>query len=90
MVSALAPGVTKSGQQDVTDVLSGYGQGNRPIPILPNQVYAFDPATNRSRVLADGFGRPNGLAANVDDSVVYIGDTGADIGNKTIDYQGPR
>ena len=58
--------------------------------MLPNQVYSFHPSTNDSRVVADGFGRPNGMAANDDGTKVSIGDTGANIGNGTTDYQGSR
>lgn len=45
---------------------------------------------NSSRVVADGFGRPNGIAGNADGSRIYIGDTGANVGNGTADLQGPR
>lgn len=67
-----------------------YEDGSRPTPVLPNQVYAWNPTINDTRVVADGFGRPNGITVNVDGSIFYIGDTGADIGNGTLDTQGPR
>lgn len=57
---------------------------------MPNQVYAFDPTTNDVRVAADGFGRPNGLTLSADGKRIYIGDTGAQVGNGTVDFQGPR
>ena len=41
-------------------------------------------------MVADGFGRPNGLAFSPDGRTAYIGDTGANIGNATLDTQGPR
>lgn len=69
---------------------TGHLEGNRPDPILPNQVYSYDPLTGDARVVADGFGRPNGIAVSADQSTVYIGDTGASIGNGTTDFQGPR
>ena len=40
--------------------------------------------------MADDFGRPNGIAASADGKTVYIGDTGASVGNGTTDSQGPR
>ena len=70
------------------DLLVGFLQGDRSKPILPDQVYSFNPFTNDSRVVADGFGRPNGLAASADGKKVYVGDTGASIGNNTLDFQG--
>ena len=57
---------------------------------MPNQVYSYDPATNDLRVVADGFGQPNGITFGNDGATAYIGDTGANIGNGTVDYQGPR
>jgi gluconolactonase len=70
--------------------MPGFLAGNRPTPLLPNQVYSYNPLTKDLRVVADGFGRPNGLAASADQRTIYIGDTGAMIGNGTEDYQGPR
>jgi gluconolactonase len=58
-----------------TDPIYGYEQGYRPRPALPNQVYRFDPVTRNVRAMADGFGRPNGICFNPDESVVYITDT---------------
>ena len=53
-------------------------------------MYSYDPVTKSNRVVADGFGRPNGLARNAEGTKIYIGDTGANIGNGTVDVQGPR
>ena len=64
--------------------------GNRPLPTLPNQVYSYNPFTKDNRVVADGFGRPNGIAINAEGDKIYIGDTGASVGNGTTDLQGPR
>ena len=53
-------------------------------------MYSFNPVTNETRVVADGFGRPNGLAVNAAGDTIYVGDTGAQVGNGTTDFQGPR
>ncbi|PCH37134.1 D-lactonohydrolase-like protein [Wolfiporia cocos MD-104 SS10] len=63
-----------------TDVTYGYLNRFRPQPLLPNQVYQFDPDTGHVRVVADGFGRPNGLAFSPDGRTAYIADTGASKG----------
>ena len=74
----------------LTDPIYGYLEGYAPAPVLPNQVYRFDPAAGTVRAIADGFGRPNGIAVNAAGSVVYIGDSGANVGNGTVDYTGQR
>ena len=58
-----------------TDPIYGYEQGFRPKPQLPQQVYRFAPSTGDIRVVADGFGRPNGIAFSPDEQTVYITDT---------------
>lgn len=58
-----------------TDPIYAWRQGIRPRPKLPNQVYRYDPATKDTRVVADGFGRPNGIAFSPDEKTVYITDT---------------
>ncbi|KIW17413.1 hypothetical protein PV08_04607 [Exophiala spinifera] len=73
-----------------TDPTYGYQEGLRPDPLLPNQIYRYDPVSNTTRVAADGFGRPNGITSSPDGSVLYVGDTGARVGDGTIDYQGSR
>lgn len=60
-----------------TDPSYGSLQGIRDSPKLPNQVYRHDPATNATRVVADGFQQPNGLAFNADASVLYVTDSNA-------------
>jgi sugar lactone lactonase YvrE len=40
--------------------------------------------------MADGFGRPNGIAFSSDQKTLYVGDTGALVGNGTINTTGPR
>lgn len=60
-----------------TDPSYGSLQGIRDAPRLPNQVYRHDPATNTTRVVADGFQQPNGLAFNADASLLYVTDSNA-------------
>ncbi|KAE8153128.1 hypothetical protein BDV25DRAFT_169481 [Aspergillus avenaceus] len=67
-----------------TDPIYAYMQGFRPKPQLPNQVYRFDPATKNIRVVADGLGRPNGIAFSPDEKIVYITDTSYDTGKEKV------
>ncbi|KAI3390742.1 hypothetical protein diail_8768 [Diaporthe ilicicola] len=61
-----------------TDPSYGSTQGIRGAPRLPNQVYRHDRAANTTRVVADGFQQPNGLAFNADESALFVTDAGAD------------
>ena len=74
-----------------TDPTYGYHQGIRPSPVLPCQVYRFEPDTKAIRAVADGFLRPNGLCFSPDLKVLYVTDTGAIHGGKSvpIDKTGP-
>jgi len=45
-------------------------------PQLGEFVWRFVPGGAPARVVADGFERPNGLALNADQSVMYVTDTG--------------
>ena len=58
-----------------TDPIYGFEQGFRKEPQLPCQVYRFEPDTGAIRVVADGFGRPNGISFSPDEQTVYITDT---------------
>lgn len=58
-----------------TDPTYGYEQGFRPVPVLPSQVYCFDPADGSVRVVATGFGHPNGLCFSPDEKTMYVTDT---------------
>ncbi|KAL8976283.1 MAG: hypothetical protein Q9205_007676, partial [Flavoplaca limonia] len=58
-----------------TDPIYGYEQGFRPKPQLPQHVYRFDPSTGDIRVVADGFGRPNGICFGPNEETCYITDT---------------
>ncbi|POS75097.1 gluconolactonase [Diaporthe helianthi] len=64
-----------------TDPSYGASQGIRDPPQLPNQVYRFDTATNTTRVVADGFQQPNGLAFSLDFNVLYVTDGSASSDN---------
>lgn len=68
-----------------TDPIYGYEQGIRPAPELPNQIYCYEPETGDVRVVADGFGRPNGLCFSPDEGVMYITDTDRIHGDGSID-----
>ncbi|KAI0746266.1 D-lactonohydrolase-like protein [Daedaleopsis nitida] len=63
-----------------TDVTYGFLNHFRPLPLLPNQVYRFDPTTGSVRVVADGFDRCNGIAFSPDGKTAFITDTGANAG----------
>ena len=62
-----------------TDPTYGFEQEFRPEPELPCQVYRYDPGsgTGDLRVVADGFGKPNGICFSPDETTVYITDTNA-------------
>ncbi|PYI16981.1 calcium-dependent phosphotriesterase [Aspergillus violaceofuscus CBS 115571] len=54
-------------------------------PQLPNQVYRYNPTTHAVRVVADGFDKPNGIHFAPGGRTVYVTDTGAALGNGTVD-----
>jgi gluconolactonase len=60
-----------------TDPCYGYEQGFRPTPVLPSQVYRFNPSTKEIWCVADGFLMCNGLCFNHDYTKMYVTDTGA-------------
>ncbi|KAK0101243.1 hypothetical protein ONS95_006422 [Cadophora gregata] len=67
--------VAKDGSIWFTDPCYGFEQDFRQRPKLPCQVYRFDPDSGDLRVVADGLGRPNGIAFSPDEKTVYITDT---------------
>lgn len=73
-----------------TDPIYGYEQGFRNTPQLPCQVYRFDPASGDIRVVADGFGRPNGLCFSPDEETLYVTDTDLIHGDGSTDVQRPQ
>ncbi len=58
-----------------TDPSYGFLQGFKPEPAHGDYVYRFD--GNRLTVVEDSFDKPNGLAFSPDESVLYVGDSGA-------------
>ncbi len=56
---------------------SDYEGDAAPSEIGASHVYRFDPATGAVTAVATDFVKPNGLAFNVDESELYICDTGA-------------
>lgn len=68
-----------------TDPIYGFEQGFRPTPQLRSHVYRFDPISGDVRVVADGFGRPNGLCFSPDEQTMYVTDTDWVHGDGTTD-----
>ncbi|KAJ5634549.1 hypothetical protein N7528_002391 [Penicillium herquei] len=81
--------VASDGSFWFTDPIYGWRQGIRPEPKLPNQVYCYDPKTKAVRVVADGFGRPNGISFSPDEKTVYITDTAETNGDGSTDLLKP-
>jgi len=69
--------VKRDGTIWFTDPTYGFLQGFRPTPSHGDFVWRFDPSTGRAAVVASDFDKPNGLAFSPDESVLYIGDSGA-------------
>lgn len=68
-----------------TDPIYGSDLGIRPKPELPNQVYRYDPRSGDIRVVADGFGRPNGICFSPNETTLYITDTDCAHGDGSYD-----
>jgi gluconolactonase len=60
-----------------TDPSYGHLQGFRPEPQVGDFVYRHDPVTGQTRVVADGFDKPNGIAFSPDECVLFVTDSGA-------------
>lgn len=60
-----------------TDPFYGYHQAFRPSPLLPAQIYRYQPSTGQIWCVADGFEECNGLCFSPDYSKMYVTDTGA-------------
>lgn len=69
-----------------TDPCYGYHQEIRPEPVLPSQIYRFDPNEGSIRAIADDFVRPNGLCFSPDLKLLYVTDTGAIHGAENVPY----
>lgn len=66
-----------------TDVTYGFLQAYKPKPVLPNQVYCFNPTTGDVRVVAADIAMPNGLCFNHEGTKLYVTDTACVNGDGT-------
>jgi gluconolactonase len=71
-----------------TDPSYGFLQGFKPEPAHGDYVYRFD--GRRLSVVEDSFDKPNGLAFSPDESILYVGDSGANHELGTFDPQRPH
>jgi gluconolactonase len=69
--------VKSDGSVWFTDPSYGALQGFKPQPELGDYVYRFDPASGDIAPVADDLDKPNGLAFSPDESILYVGDSGA-------------
>jgi gluconolactonase len=67
--------VSSDGAIWFTDPSYGWLQGFKPRPAHGDYVYRF--ADGRLTVVDDSFDKPNGLAFSPDESILYVGDSGA-------------
>ena len=78
--------IAKNGLIWFTDPCTGFDLDFRNKPQLPCHIYCFDPKPGGElRAMADGFGRPTGLAFSPDETVFYVSDTEAVCGDGTKD-----
>ncbi|KAG5637306.1 hypothetical protein H0H81_005049 [Sphagnurus paluster] len=64
--------VHPSGKLFFTDVQYGFLNHFRSEPLMPNQVYRFDPTTAAVRVVATDFAKSNGIAFTPNGKIAYI------------------
>jgi gluconolactonase len=69
--------VKRDGTIWFTDPSYGFLQGFKGAPQIGDYVYRYDPRSGRLSVVADSFDKPNGLAFSPEESMLYIGDSGA-------------
>jgi gluconolactonase len=69
--------VKRDGTIWFTDPSYGYLQGFRPEPQWRDTVYRYDPAHDDLVIVADHLDKPNGLVFSPDETVLYVGDSGA-------------
>ncbi|KAG9317534.1 calcium-dependent phosphotriesterase [Chiua virens] len=72
-----------------TDPTYGWMLRFRPQPMLPSQVYRFDPSTGHVRVVADQFVHPNGIAFTANGRTAYVSDSGVMNGLEGINHARP-
>lgn len=80
--------VSSDGSIWFTDPSYGWLQGFRPEPAHGDYVYRFD--GDRLGIVEDSFDKPNGLAFSPDESVLYVGDSGANHELGTFDPRRPH
>ncbi|KAF9011403.1 hypothetical protein BDQ17DRAFT_1322291 [Cyathus striatus] len=64
-----------SGKIFFTDTIYGFTLGTRPPPLMPPQVYMFDPVAGDVQVAVGDIETPNGVAFSPDGNTAYISDT---------------
>jgi gluconolactonase len=69
--------VKSDGSAWFTDPSYGHLQDFRPEPQIGDYVYQLDPVAGLLAVVADSFDKPNGLAFSPDETILYVGDSGA-------------
>jgi gluconolactonase len=79
--------VASDGSIWFTDPAYGHLQGFKPEPAHGDYVYRFD---GRVTVVEDSFDKPNGLAFSPDESILYVGDSGANHEPGTFDPRRPH
>jgi gluconolactonase len=82
--------VNSDGSVWFTDPSYGHLQGFKPPPAIGDGVYRYDPSTHALTVVTHGFDKPNGLAFSPSESVLYIGDSGANHEPGTFDPARPH
>jgi gluconolactonase len=80
--------VARDGSVWFTDPSYGFLQGFKPEPAHGDYVYRFD--GKRLTVIEDSFDKPNGLAFSPDESILYVGDSGANHEPGTFDPRRPH
>ena len=80
--------VSSDGSIWFTDPSYGFLQGFKPEPAHGDYVYRYD--GDRLTVAEDSFDKPNGLAFSPDESVLYVGDSGANHELGTFDPRRPH
>ncbi len=80
--------VASDGSIWFTDPTYGHLQGFKPEPAHGDYVYRF--GGGRLAVVEDSFDKPNGLAFSPDESILYVGDSGANHEPGTFDPRRPH
>jgi gluconolactonase len=73
-----------------TDPSYGVLQGFRPRSVAADRVWRLDPESGDAAIVATSLDKPNGLAFSPDESVLYVGDSGAIHGPDDYDPDRPR